>query len=509
MATNNSFDITKLQAEETAKARYVVLENSKSAVMTRARDCAKLTIPSILPDEGVNEEASFDTPYQGVGAKLVNNLASKLLLTLLPPNTNFFRLKPNRDMQGQIKQLDPTQQAEIDAQLAMIENEGIRVIEKEALRVPSFEAFKSLIVTGNALLYKTEKGMQSYRLDQYVIQRDYEGNVTEIIMKEQVSVDALPDNIFNQLELEAEQKSVTVYTRLIRKFNKWYEYQEVEDVLVEGSDATYTSETLPAIPLRWTSINGENYGRGLVEQYLGDFRSLEALYQLFIETSAVQARTIFGKRPGAIIDLDSLNEAKNGQTILGDLETDITVLRVDKGADLNVPLQAIQDLTQRLSAAFLAMSSVARQSERTTAYEIQTMAGELEESLGGLYSVLSLDYQQPIAKLILSNLKIDLGELEVVIVTGVDALGRNDDLNKLRQFNMIIKEVGAELVMPYMDISGYIKRIATALNMETTGLIKSQEQRQQEQQAQQQAQIGQMAGEGLIKAGQQAITKQA
>lgn len=504
----DTFDLKKLQEEEKAKDRYQVLENTKSTVMSRARDCAKLTIPSILPDEGSNEETTFDTPYQGVGAKLVNNLASKLLLALLPPNTNFFRLSPDNKLKGDIKQLDPAQQAEIDSQLALMENEGVSIIEKEAMRVPSFEAFKSLIVTGNSLLYKTETGLQCYRLDQYVVQRDYEGNVVEIIMKEQVSVDALPDDVYSKLELDTEQTKVTVYTRLVRKVNKWYEYQEVEDVLVEGSDATYDLTSLPAIPLRWTAINGENYGRGLVEQYLGDFRSLEALYQLFIETCAVQARTIFGKKPGSIIDLDSLNEAKNGQTILGDLENDITTLRVDKGADLNTPLQAIQDLTQRLSAAFLAVSSVTRQAERVTALEIQTMAGELEESLGGLYSVLSLEYQLPIARLILDKMNISLQGIDITIVTGIEALGRNDDLNKLRQFNALIKEVGAEMVLPYMDIGGYIKRIANSLNLDTTGLIKSQEQMAQEQQAQQAQQMGNYAGQQMIDAGAQQMAQQ-
>lgn len=52
--------------------------------------------------------------------------------------------------------------------------------------------------------------------------------------------------------------------------------------VVEYSD----HNKFPYIPLRWTAISGENYGRGLVEQYLGDFRSLEGLYQLLIESSS-------------------------------------------------------------------------------------------------------------------------------------------------------------------------------------------------------------------------------
>lgn len=48
-----------------------------------------------------------------------------------------------------------------------------------------------------------------------------------------------------------------------------------------------------------------------------------------------------------------------------------------------VPMNMIQDLTRRLEQAFLVASSVARQSERTTATEIRYMASDLEEALGG------------------------------------------------------------------------------------------------------------------------------
>ena len=60
-------------------------------------------------------------------------------------------------------------------------------IEAKAFRVPVFQAFRLLIVTGNALLYHDDKGrMRVYRLDQYVVVRDPMGSVLEIIIKELV-----------------------------------------------------------------------------------------------------------------------------------------------------------------------------------------------------------------------------------------------------------------------------------------------------------------------------------
>jgi len=60
--------------------------------LNRARESAELTLPYLVPPEGHNETTTFPTPFQGMGARGVNNLSSKLLLALLPPNSPFFRL---------------------------------------------------------------------------------------------------------------------------------------------------------------------------------------------------------------------------------------------------------------------------------------------------------------------------------------------------------------------------------------------------------------------------------
>ena len=72
-------------------ARYEKLATERETFLNRGRECAKLTIPALHPDAGHSSSSILHTPYQGIGARGVNNLASKLLLSLLPPNTPFFR----------------------------------------------------------------------------------------------------------------------------------------------------------------------------------------------------------------------------------------------------------------------------------------------------------------------------------------------------------------------------------------------------------------------------------
>lgn len=510
-----TYTVEQLLAENsTSREKFSKLDADRSAVLDRARECSKLTIPSVVTDDGHTESDDLDTPYQAVGSRLVHNLASKLLLALLPPNTSFFRLLPNPEVVEFVQQQQEGGEQELERNLVTLEQELMKQIEREALRVPIFEALKSLIIGGNALLYKTEGSIKSYKMANFVVSRDYSGNPMEIICKEAVTKDTLPEDILEQMAEDptiADSTKVTIFTRAIKKAGVWYEWQEVEGVFVTESDKIYEDEKeLPFIPLRWTSINGESYGRGLVEQYLGDFRSLEALYQLLLEASSVMSRVIFGKRAGSVVDVDDINNAENGICILGDLEQDITTLRVDKGADLQVPMNMVQDLTRRLEQAFLVASSAARESERTTATEIRYMAADLEKSLGGVYSILSLELQRPLAYLLLKQSKADVQSLgiELVIVTGVEALGRNVELDKIRQFNQLIQELGSpEIILSRLNVGVYIDKIANSLSLDATDLIKSDEQLAQEQQAAQQAQLQQQGVQGLVQGGTDAASQ--
>ena len=76
----------------TIKGRYTTCYAERQPFLERAREAAEITIPSLLPREGHTGANFFSQPFQSVGARGVNNLASKLLLALLPPNSPFFRL---------------------------------------------------------------------------------------------------------------------------------------------------------------------------------------------------------------------------------------------------------------------------------------------------------------------------------------------------------------------------------------------------------------------------------
>jgi hypothetical protein len=481
----------ELKEESGLKALFDKLDGDRMTSLNKARDCSKLTIPSVLPDESFTEQTSLPDTYNSLGARAVNNLSNKLLLGLLPPNSAFFRLKTTDEDSVKTDEQDGMD-SEIEAQLSKLETRIMSKIEASGMRPIVHQAFTNLIVTGNAALLFEDDKMHLYKVDSYVVIRDFSGDVTDVVLKEAIAYSALPEDLASKLEVtdDDKKKDIELYTRYIRQGKQWLTYQEVNTEIVDGSEQTIKDKYMPLMVLRWTKINGEHYGRGLVELHLGDFRGLEGLTQMMMEYSAIAAKVVFGISPGSVIEIDELEEADNGGVIVGNLERDVTRLSVDKQADLQTPLKMLEDITRRLGAAFLLQSTTTRDSERTTALEIQYLARELEDALGGIYSIISQEFQLPLINILMQDMKIDLKDMvEPTITTGLSALGRSQELEKLRQLNGLLAEVNPEYVVKYIKMEEYLKRIGTALAIkDVNSLFASQEEVAEE--AQQTANAG-------------------
>lgn len=478
----------------TLKARWSKLEGEKSTVLDRARACAELTIPSMLTKQGHKEQDVLSTPYQSLGSRAVNHLASKLLLTLLPPNAPFFRLMPNAE---DVQDLDTQQEAQLEEALAAYERDLYTYIEKKAYRVPLFEALKLLIGTGNALLRLEDEELRVYNLNEYVVKRNALGKIVEVIVKETVHPTDVPE-----LELTDEETDLYTTTKIMED-GKYEIYQEVLGEVVPGSEGVIKAEDNPFLALRWTAINGEDYGRGLVEQYLGDLRSLEALNQGMVEGAAASSKIVFMVDPTGTTRARDLAKARSGDFVQGKM-TDVTTLQVQKGSDMQIPYQLAQEIQHRLASAFLLTQGATRNAERVTAEEIRLVAGELEDALGGIYSILSQELQLPLVKIIFKNSKTQLPEglVEPVIVTGLEALGRGHDYNKLVMFAQTLQQLlGPEIFAQHANVDAVIGRVATSLGLDAEGIIKSQEQLQQEQEQAMAMQAGQVGLDSAAQAG--------
>jgi hypothetical protein len=495
---------------QTASGKYSKAESYRRTFLDRARECAELTIPSLLPKDGHSSASRLPTPWQGIGARGVNNLASKLLLALLPPNAPFFRLSIDDFTLEKLTQQEGMR-AKVEEGLNRIERSVMNEIESNAIRVGGFEALKQLLVTGNVLVYlPTEGGVRVFRLDRYVVKRDPMGNVLEIITKESVARMTLPKEVQEALAEEGEsadaaQANVDMYTHVYRDGTKWQVYQEIKGKKIPGTEGSYPLDKSPWIPVRFTKIDGEDYGRGYVEEYLGDLKSLEGLSQAIVEGSAAAAKVLFMVNPNGVTDMAQLASADNGAFVEG-MQTDVSTLQLQKFNDFRVALETVNTINERLSFAFLLNSAVQRSGERVTAEEIRYMANELEAALGGIYSILSQEFQLPLVKRIMFQMErakklptLPEGTVEPVIVTGMEALGRGNDLARLDQFISVVQQIPDAAGM--INWTDYLTRRGTALGIDMKGLVKSEEQVMQEQQQAQQMAMMQQAMNPAIQAG--------
>ncbi len=480
---------------------YQACFGEREAYLNRARDCARLTIPTLIRDSGDSYSTTYETPFQSIGARGVNHLASKLLLTLLPPNAPFFRLMVD-DFDVE-KLVGPEQRGPVEEGLAKVERSAMQEVETMALRVPMFEAIKHLITTGNCLLYMPEDqdGMRVFHLDRYVVKRDPMGNLLYVITKENLDAKTISKEAREVLGLpspeetspETKQKPFELYTYVCDKGDHWHIHQEIGRVPIPDSYGKYPKDKNPFIPLRFSRVDGESYGRGLVEEYIGDLRSLEALTQAIVEGSAASAKVLFMVRPNGTTRINTLAKSPNGAIVQGSAD-DVSTLQLQKSQDFRIALDTISQIRDRLASAFLLNSSVQRNAERVTAEEVRFMAQELESALGGVYSVLSQEFQLPLVNLLLQRLvkakkmpKFPKDTVKPQIVTGIEALGRGQDLNKLAQFLEYLGPLGPEAIMQNLNLDDYIDRLGASLGIDTGGLIKTPEQKQMEaQQAQQQ-----------------------
>lgn len=498
-----------------AKARFETLRSSRNTALERGRKNSTLTIPGLIPADAQDANTAFSQPYQSLGARCVNNLASWLLITLFPPDQQFARISVHEDTAEELGE----SLEDVKIALGRISSKAHLLIETAAMRPIFMETLRHLIVGGNALVYigLDVAPPRLYRLDQYVVLRDERGRMIEAVVEEKVYPSTLSEEVRAACDVIIEpgkenEKLITVYTHIKVQEGDVVHYQEINQKIVPGSEGKAPRDSSGWLALRWQAIPGSDYGRAHVSEYIGDLLSLEDLSKAIIQFAAAASRIITMVDPNAMVDIEELNSAESGDYVTGYADK-ITPLQLDKTADFSVASQVAERLELRLSHAFMLQSGTVRNAERVTAEEIRAMAQELENVLGGVYTVLSAEFQLPLIRRLLWIL-VKNGEapelpdsVTPTIVTGFEALGRNHAANKLRMWmNDMTSIYGQQTVARVTDPSEVGKRLADSYGIEgIASLIKGADALAQEDQAAAAQQAAMQATPHIAKAGAEAM----
>lgn len=495
------------------KSLYTELETERWEYIERGHRSAILTIPSILPRDGQTRN-KLPQNFQSVGSRGVNNLTSKLLLTLFPPTLPFIRLEISEADLERIGETSEVARVEVEQSLLRIEQNAVSRFDTGGWRPAMAEALRQLVVTGNCLIYDRAGGRPAaYDLRRYVVERDSEGSLLKVVLKQMVDpITALQyaEGKLTMKDLQASASFDVMGGRkqgvehfigaVLQEDGKFTLVEEIADVEIRRTE-NVREEKLPLLPLRFQSVYGSSYGRGYVEDYDGDLMTLEGISRALAEGSLALAKILWLVRPGGITKPEVLTKSPNGAVRSGDVE-DVGTVQADKASDLSIAYNMRQTLAVSLSNAFLLNSSVQRNGERVTAEEIRYVAQELEDALGGVYSSLADTVQWPVARYFFTKMQTDgdvaqlPDEVELVIATGLESISRNHKAAKIEQWLMTIQQLlPPEEILTILNTRSIASSLATAYNLTAKDFLRSEEEVQQSREAQQQqALLEQAAG---------------
>lgn len=511
---------------ESLQQRWTTLDGQRGDLKTRCEEYASWTLPYMFAPMH-SEHTELQGPTDSIGARACNHLSNKIVQTLFTPQSPFFRitvtqatkddLVKNAGPDGAVQVL-----AEVDQAMANAERAAIAVMDKSGYRTASTLATKNLIITGNSLIFYPEKGnVQVYSLRDFCVVRDLDGIPIEIMTRDCKAFETFSPEVQAKLREDKRDKKkgghekVHIYTQIkLNDDGKYHVTQAADDVLLE-TKASYPKDLLPWTVLSWNLVRGENYGRGLVEDFAGAFHSIAVLTEALVTGAAIAADIKFLVDPASMLDVAELNKSASGSFHSGK-EGDITCPQLQKQLDFQLAQTLLERFERQIAQAFLMSTGTTRDAERVTALEIRRDAIELEQSLGGIYSHLAEEWQAPAARILLDRIDFNLndGVFVAQVVTGMDTLARTGDLDNIQLFFndlAMIKNVPEEY-RGVIDPFKMVQVLGTARGVDYMKFMKSKDQVQQEQQQQMQQQQQLMAAQGAqdvaVEAGKQAAKKE-
>ena len=499
-------------------------EDSKRwATLDRARTCASLTKPWVLPPDGfdINGTEKLDEPFSSLAAKGVTNLEGRLLLALYPPGRPFFSLRVSPEVSTdpqiapeqlqQFEQILFLQELAIQAALeATYLGDRAQNRRRSGFRSQKRAAISQLLITGDVLEQFTDDyRLKVFRRDQYITKRDSSGDVLCHIVKEIVDPLAFTNEMIAACGLNAQELAVQpssdrlqdMYTQC--EWNPlsktWVITQECNGRVIQTSE----DQVSPFMATTYELAPGESYGRGLVELNLGDIRSMNELTLALLDFSATASKQLFALDTNSQVSPSDLAKPSGSviqARVQGGQVTDIGMVRADKMADFQVTASTRDSIRKDLASVMLMESEATPRGERVTAFQVQRVASELEGALGGIYGQIADQQQTPLIERVMYQMKRDRkmpalpdDSIQIETLTGISALSRESEGGRLLQVLQVVGQMGPE-AMQRVNQDVLIDLLMRSAGVYEPCLIKTQEQILAERQQAMEMQMAQQAG---------------
>jgi hypothetical protein len=505
---------------------WEVMNGNKGDVERRCEQYAMWTVPYICPENNQND-SEVRKGNVGIGARLVNNLANRIVDVMFPNDRPFFSLpltpKANREL---LQEHNGDKAAAGKEMLAIrgitegVVEDAMRALNLTQYRPMAVEAVKHSIITGGCIIRRHDDNLRTlYGIKNYAAYRDMRGRLTAVVLRDRKSFASLSQE-HQQILTERwpgkykQDADVTLYSYFeMLNEGHWIGVQGLDDVVINETYETYTGVTLPIMDLTWNLGTGDNYPRGLVEDNSVLFHNIDVTTEAVLDLIGIASDIKFLVNPASMLDVDELNAAERGSYHAG-LPDDVAAVEFKHRAELQQLMEQVSAWERQLAQIFLLMSSVTRDAERVTAEEIRAQARELESAFGGLYSKLALSWQKREADYLIHTMDLDAAGLEsvdVVVTTGLESLSREGQLDALRLAisDLQMLEAVPEDVRGVMDVRAFSEFVFTNRGVNFGQFIKTQDQIAADQQAAMQQEQELLAAQGAQQAATQAAAQAA
>jgi hypothetical protein len=427
-------------------------------------------------------------------------LTNKLMLAMFPASKPFFRLAMTEAEANKFAEENSITVDILTDALSQGERDALLQLEMSGGREGLYEAMNHLVVTGNCLMDTRDKDQLEFiPIREYVVRRNRKGEVLTIVIKQELMHCELDPEVLKHIDPtfsgDPEQKRCRyTWARRFKGKFRVTEHIDQHELPYSTFGATYKLDDLPLHPLTWRLPMGQHYGVGRVEDYYYDFGTNETVSEALSDGAIMASQFRWLQNPTGITRPEDFQNSRNGDVIPG-APNDLQLIFANVGQQLNTVLAIGQQYEKRLGTGFLLNSAVTRNAERVTAEEIRLQAIELESSLGGVYSRTARDIQTPLAKWLMRKADLSLKgtKLRPVVITGLDALSRNADLERLMQFLQNVTSLGGipANIAAMLQQANIISDIAAGLGINKKRYVASDDQiAERMSQMQQQAQQG-------------------
>lgn len=463
--------------EESLEGKYLSMAQDRQPYLTVGERLARLSIPYVLTDLASNGSKVQDekTPsYQSLTSYATRFFSNKLALDLFPINQSFFNMTMDNESEKATIAAGITK-SQIMAFYQEVSQKSVDVFNSINARATINLHLLSLIITGNGCIVFTEDSTKFLGMDSYVVLRSSVGSLINVYTKENVRYKELPVELRSAILSSAntpsdEKELVPVYTGYELQDDGTYTIsQEVMGIETMDKIEGVHKNRLPVIPTTLYRGSNESYGHGLLEETEGDFRAYNFLSFCRAKGAATMMDIKYLVKPGSMTDAKTLNESEIGEFLQG-MEGDIVPFQIDKYADNTFITDVMREYEGRISRSFSIVSTQVRDSERTTATEVDTNSYEADLQSGGIYTSLSDELLLPMSYQILDIIdpSYSVGEdFKPKPVTGLEVLNKAGQLQKLVLFTqyMALPQSWGEDTDRYLDKESYALWVSTNLNL--------------------------------------------